>query len=187
MATATAEQQPTEGDAKKPATGEGAAPPPNGKKDDEQGAGSSASVLADLAKERDRRQALEAELEAEKSKHKTEHEKALDEAKKAGAAEAELAANRRIVRSEVKAAAGGKVSDPEDAAALLGDLDRFIVKGEVDTKAIAAAIDELVKSKPYLAASSGKKPAALPGGGKDQAASGSSFNDEIRRRIHRGG
>jgi len=187
VATATAEGQQPEGEAKKPETGQPAAPPPTGKKDDENGAGSPTQVLADLASERGKRQRLETELEELRKKTMTDAEKAVADAKKEGREEATLEANRRIVASEVKAAAGGKVADPSDATALLGDLDRFIVKGEVDTKAIAAAIDELVKSKPYLAAGATKKPAALPGGGKEQAASGSSFNDELRRRIHRDG
>ena len=187
MATATAEGQQPEGGATKPETGQGAPPPPQGKKDDENGAGSPTQVLADLASERSKRQKLETELEELRKKTMTDAEKAVAEAKEEGKKEATLEANRRIVASEVKAAAGGKLSDPGDAAALLGDLDRFIVKGEVDTKAIAAAIDELVKAKPYLAAGAAKKAAALPGGGKSEAASGSSFNDELRRRIHRGG
>ena len=66
---------------------------------------------------------------------------------------------------------------------MLGDLDRFIVKGEVDSKAITSAIDELVKAKPYLAAAGKARP--LPGGGATQS-SGTSFNDTIRRKI-RGG
>ena len=36
--------------------------------------------------------------------------------------------------------------------------------GDVDGKAIAKAIDALVKAKPYLAPQ-GSRPAALPGGG----------------------
>lgn len=186
MTTAAAEGTAAGAATEKPETGPPATPPPNGKKDDENGAGSPTQVLADLASERGKRQKLETELEELRKKTMTEAEKAVAAAKEEGRKEATLEANRRIVASEVKAAAGGKLSDPGDAAALLGDLDRFIVKGEVDTKAIAAAIDELVKSKPYLAAAGGKKPAALPGGGKSEAASGSSFNDELRRRIHRG-
>jgi len=67
---------------------------------------------------------------------------------------------------------------------LLGDLDRFIVKGEVDTKAISSAIDDLVKAKPYLAPAGKARP--LPGGAAT-ATPGSGFNEELRRRIHRAG
>lgn len=130
------------------------------------------------------RDAAARERDELKSRTQSAEEKALDAARKEGEATANLAANRRIVRSEIKAAAGGVLSDPEDAAALLGDLDRFVVKDEVDTKAIKSAIDELVKSKPYLAPAGKARP--LPGGGATQTG-GSSFNDELRRRIHRGG
>ena len=188
MGTATAEgTQPTP----TPATGEGkeAPTPPTGqqptKTEDGNGAGSQTAVLADLAKERDKRQKLEEEITELKKKQMTEAEKAVADAKEEGKKEATLEANRRIVKSEIKAAAGGKLSNPEDAAALIGDLDRFITaKGEVDDKAIAAAIDDLVKSKPYLAAN-GSKAKALPGGGKEHT-TGSSFNDTLRRQI-RGG
>lgn len=128
---------------------------------------------------------LTAERDDLKSKTQTDSEKAIDAARKEGRAEAELTANRRIVRSEIRAIAGGKVSDPEDAAALLGDLDRFITaKGDVDLKAISSAIDELVRQKPYLTANGGRT-RALPGGGATQS-SGSSINDAIRQKI-RGG
>lgn len=148
-----------------------------------EGAGSHRQVLAELAEERRKRQELETERDALKARSQTDAEKAIDAAKKEGATEATTAANKRIVRSEIRAAAGGKVSDPEDAAALLGDLDRFIVKGEVDSKAISAAIDELVKAKPYLAPAGKAKP--LPGGGANQS-SGFSINDDIRARAGRG-
>lgn len=135
------------------------------------------------AKAERERDAAAAERDELKTRTQSAEEKALDAAKKEGAAEATTAANRRIVKSEIRAAAAGKVSDPEDAAHLLGDLDRFIVKDEVDSKAISAAIADLVKAKPYLAPAGRAKP--LPGGGATQN-SGVSFNDEIRRRI-RGG
>lgn len=145
--------------------------------------------IAALRAEREARAAAERERDAArqeaddlKAKHQTAEEKAINDAKKEGATEATLAANRRIVRSEIKAAAGGKLTDPGDAAGLLGDLDRFIVKDEVDEKAIASAIDDLVKAKPYLAATGGGKARPLPGGSATQN-SGSSFNDTLRDKM----
>lgn len=80
-------------------------------------------------------------------------EKAIAEAKAAGRKEALSTANDRLVRAEVRAAAAGKLADPGDAAALLGDLNQYVGDdGEPDTKAISKAIDDLVKSKPYLRA-----------------------------------
>lgn len=62
-------------------------------------------------------------------------------------------ANARIIRSEVRAAAAGKLSDPRDALRFL-DLDQFEVDedGVADEDKIAEAIEDLVKNKPYLAA-----------------------------------
>lgn len=58
----------------------------------------------------------------------------------------------QLVRAELRAAATGKLRDPADALALV-DLDAFTgTAGDVDTAAIAAAVDQLVKDKPYLAA-----------------------------------
>lgn len=127
--------------------------------------------------------ALRAENDDLRAKTQTEAEKAVAAAKKEGRAEAEAEANRRIVRSELRAISATRVSDPEDAAALLGDLDRFVVKGEVDTKAITSAIDELVKAKPYLAPAGKARP--LPGGSATQS-SGVSINDAIRQKAGRG-
>lgn len=72
--------------------------------------------------------------------------------------EALAAANERILRSEVKAAAAQKLTDPGDALRLL-DLSQFEVDddGNVDEQEIADAIDDLLTKKPYLAAQGGKR------------------------------
>src|SRR5690625_7382824 len=71
--------------------------------------------------------------------------------------EALAKANARIVRSEVKAAAAGKLADPSDAYKFL-DLDQFEVDddGNVDVDEIAEAIDGLIKNKPYIASHDGR-------------------------------
>lgn len=183
---------PATGTTPPPATGAATTPPPPAKdppkNEDPEGLGEAGlrALRAERARadEAERKRiAAEAERDELRTKNQTAEEKAIEAAKKAGRDEATLEANRRIARSEIKAAAGGKLQDAEDAASFLGDLDRFIVKGEVDSKAITSAIDELVKAKPYLAAAGKARP--LPGGGATQS-SGTSFNDTIRRRI-RGG
>lgn len=67
-------------------------------------------------------------------------------------------ANLRIVKSEIRVAAAGKLSDPADA---LNFIDPATVdvddEGNVDSAAIAAAIDELLTKKPYLAAQGGSR------------------------------
>lgn len=114
-----------------------------------------AKAEKELKKLRDEAAAREAEA-------MSESEKAIAAAKAEGVSEATAAANRRIVRSEVKALAAKKLNDPADAVAML-DLDQFEVDGdgEVDEEAITAALDALVAAKPYLAAS------PRPGGAGD--------------------
>ena len=104
---------------------------------------------------------------------------------RANAAEAKLAAkdkdlesvlsqvNQRYVRSEVKAAAKGKLSDPGDAFKFL-NLSDFKVSedGEVDGEAINTAIDDLLKKKPYL----GAQRARAEGSGEGGARSGDAGN-----------
>lgn len=181
---------PATGTTPPPATGAATPPPAKDPPKNEDPEGLGEAGLRTLRAERARadeaerkRLAAEAERDELRTKNQTAEEKAIEAAKKSGRDEATLEANRRIARSEIKAAAGGKLQDAEDAASFLGDLDRFIVKGEVDSKAITSAIDELVKAKPYLAAAGKARP--LPGGGATQS-SGTSFNDTIRRKI-RGG
>lgn len=97
--------------------------------------------------EKARADALQAKLDGKEAEHAAAQEKAATEA-------AALAkANARIVRSEVKAAAKGVLTDPQDAYKFL-DLDEFEVDddGNVDEAAIAAALKALVAAKPYLAA-----------------------------------
>lgn len=68
------------------------------------------------------------------------------------------AANERILRAEVRAAAASKLADPADALRFI-ELSDFEVgsDGDVDATAISAAIDSLIESKPYLAAQSGRR------------------------------
>ncbi|MFG3228119.1 hypothetical protein ACGF07_25505 [Kitasatospora sp. NPDC048194] len=130
-------------------------------------------------------------LAAEKARRKAEAERRRAAEKRAADLEAELAAakkgdggpdedqirrdattaataraNERILRSEVRAAAAGKLSDPRDALRFL-DLTRFEVDedGQVDEDEIAEAIDDLVKSKPYLAATAGSTKPRFEGTG----------------------
>lgn len=101
---------------------------------------------------------------------------ALEAARREAAADATSKANTRILRSEVKAAAAGKLADPTDALRLL-DLDKFEVDddGNVDEDEIADAIDDLIKNKPYLAVQDGKR---FKGG-----ADGGARNDATKKQI----
>ena len=85
------------------------------------------------------RDALKAQLEGREAEHAAAQEKqrARDEAL--------AVANKRILSAELRAAAKGKLADPSDAALYI-NLDEFEVSedGEVDSDALASAIDDLL-------------------------------------------
>lgn len=80
-------------------------------------------------------------------------------------------ANERIVRSEIKSAAAGKLQNPAIAVRLL-DLSDFEVDedGNVDEDEIAQAIDDLLEKEPYLAVQSGGGPKFDSARGKPKVA-----------------
>lgn len=145
-----------------------------------------------LEKERDARKlaereakATKAELEKLRKEHQTEQEKALEEAVSTAKAEVLTEANKRVLRAEVRAAAAGKMN-PGLAVKLL-DLDDFDVddNGEVDGKAIAKAIDQLIKDTPGLATNGDGKNTrgSADGGARGGGGGGQSMNDLIRNRM----
>jgi len=96
---------------------------------------------------------LDSELEKARTAQLGEQERAVEEARQAGRAEARGEANEVLLRAEATAKAAGKLRDPSDAPAMLGNLDRFLdAAGNIDGDAMVAALDELVTAKPYLAA-----------------------------------
>lgn len=126
-------------------------------------------------------------LAAMKGKLKTERARAreLEQrlAEKDGADEAEQArrkaetealarANARILKAEIRAAAKGRLADPKDALTFL-DLEQFEVgeDGDIDTEEIEDAIEDLLKSKPYLAAATAKRFQGTGDGGAARKAS----------------
>lgn len=160
---------------------------------DDGGRGGKEQLLADLARERDRRQAAEREAkrtEAELAKLRessmSDQEKAIEQARREARAEANGAFNKRLVQADVRAAAAGKLTDPEDAIRFL-DLDTFAVNddGETDKKAITAAVAQLVKDKPYLAAGATRPTGDADQGARGAGAGSSSMNDLIRNAIRR--
>lgn len=106
---------------------------------------------------------------------KSEHDKALEQARKeageTAGKEATAKANRRIIRAEVKAAAAGTFADADDAVALL-DLEQFDIDddGEVDAKAIAKELDALLDRKPHLRAGGAKPQGSGDGGARTTTA-----------------
>jgi hypothetical protein len=123
--------------------------------------------------------AIQAKLDGKEAEHQAAQEKAATEA-------AALAkANDRIRRSEVKAAAKGVLADPADAYKFL-DLDAFEVSddGEVDEAAITAALEDLVKSKPYLAVQDGKRFKGDADGGTRKESSVSQLSEADMKRLY---
>lgn len=107
-----------------------------------------------LAKERETELAeLRRQLAA---KDKSPEENELEQARAEARAEAMTAANARVIRSEVKSAAAGKLRNPGLALKLL-DLSDFDVdeNGDVDTEQIQEAISDLLEENPELAAQGG--------------------------------
>ncbi|MCY0961564.1 hypothetical protein [Streptomyces sp. H27-H5] len=125
-----------------------------------------ASMKGKWRAERDRARQLEQRL-AEKD--------GADEAetiRRRAEQEAVTKANARIIRSEVKAAAKGVLADPADAYKFL-DLGQFEVDedGNLDEDEVADAIQELIKSKPYLAAAKATRFQGTGDGGAARKAS----------------
>jgi len=131
------------------------------------------AMKADRKAARDEARTLKAEFEKFKAqaalKDKPAEEQALEAARAEARAEVTTKANERLLRSELKAAATGKLADPTDAALFL-DLSAFDVNddGDVDSDALSDAIADLIARKPHLAAG---KPSRFDGGA-DQGAKG---------------
>ncbi|MFC9949200.1 hypothetical protein ACFVIN_01305 [Streptomyces prasinus] len=108
-----------------------------------------------LKAERERRRDLEARL-AERDKPADGDQPDPEALVRQAEATAMARVNERLVKAEVKAAAAGRLADPADAHRFL-DLTQFEVDddGNVDADEVADAIDDLLKSKPYLAAQGG--------------------------------
>ncbi|ALQ32168.1 hypothetical protein ATC04_17600 [Arthrobacter sp. YC-RL1] len=109
-----------------------------------------------------KKEAREAKAELERLKNSAGKSKEDQEAE-AERAQRDAAilnkANERIVRSEIKSAAAGKLQNPALAIRLL-DISEFEVDedGNVDEDEIAEAIDELLEREPYLAVQGGAGP-----------------------------
>lgn len=113
------------------------------------------AMKAKLKAERERRKAAEAENATLKVKpaEGASDEQAIREQARAEA-RAESLRERALDRLEAKAAR--LFADPEDARAYLGSkVEDFIDGDAIDTEAITDALEDLLKRKPYLAATAG--------------------------------
>lgn len=99
----------------------------------------------------------------------SENEKAIEAARKEAAenarTEVTTAYQRRLATADLRAAAGGKLTDPADAVRFI-DLDDLDLDedGSPTAKSVTAAIEKLLKEKPYLAADNPRRGTADGGG-----------------------
>ena len=164
-------------------TGDGQGP---GDEGDEGALGDAGKKALDSQKakwkaERDRRRQLEQQL-AEATKPKgTDGEPTAEQIRADAETAATAKANKRIIKAELKAAAAGKLADPNDVNAFI-DLDGFEVDadGELDPDEVTEAITDLLTRKPHLAAGGKRR---FQGGGDGGAGRGSkpkSLDAQIR-------
>ncbi|MEU7584426.1 hypothetical protein AB0B50_43380 [Streptomyces sp. NPDC041068] len=109
------------------------------------------------AREAAEQRASEAEQEAARLRRSNAAQRGTDLDALRDEIKAEFA--EQLVRAELRAAAAGKLRDPADALALLDVASLAGSGGDIDAAAVAAAVDQLVKDKPYLAADQGTAPA----------------------------
>ncbi|WP_327385666.1 hypothetical protein [Streptomyces sp. NBC_01207] len=136
------------------------------------------------AREAAEKRATEAEAEASRLRRSNAAQKPGDLDALREEIRSEFAA--QLVRAEVRAAAAGRLRDPADALALVDVAALTSKGGEVDVKAVTAAVEQLVTDKPYLAAPDQNRPAPMWGDvGAGQRESGepepATPHDRLRR------
>jgi hypothetical protein len=120
------------------------------------------NLKAALAKERSANKLTAKELATLKAErdaqNKSPEENALEAARREGETAAEKRSNERLVKSELRSAAKGKLSNVADALVFI-DVASIEVgeDGEVDTEALDTAIANLLIERPYLAAPDQKR------------------------------
>ncbi|MFJ9207502.1 hypothetical protein [Streptomyces sp. NPDC102264] len=116
---------------------------------------------AETAREAAEKRAAEAEQEAARLRRSNAATRGTDLDALRDEVRAEF--TEQLVRAELRAAAAGKLRDPADALALLDVSALAGSGGDIDAAAVAAAVDQLVKDKPYLAAADPSAPAPVWG------------------------
>ncbi len=106
---------------------------------------------------------LQRKLDALTEATASEAEKAVIKARKEGEQAATAKFVTKLAESAVRSAATGKFRDVTDAVDhLRGRLSEFVTAdGDIDDKAVTAALDKLLKDKPHWAAT-GSNPGRLP-------------------------
>ncbi|MFH8593097.1 hypothetical protein [Streptomyces rimosus] len=124
---------------------------PKAGEDQDQGAESD-DQADELSRERAAREAAEREVARLRRSNAAQKGTDLDALR----AEVRDEFTHQLVRAEIRAAAAGRLRDPADALALVDAAALAGKGGDIDTAAVAAAVDQLVKDKPYLAAESAR-------------------------------
>lgn len=137
-------------------------------------------LRAEAAKYRTAAKQAQSEAEKVKAAQMTEAERAIAEAKSAGAAEAVARFGRRLARTEFDNAAGRRNPDFDTSAALeFLDLGKFVGEdGEPDVKAIKAAVAKLVPEPP-------KGPPSYDGGARTAPPGQADMNRIMREALGR--
>jgi hypothetical protein len=125
--------------------------------------------------------ALQAKLDGKDAEHQAaqEAQRIKDDAL--------AAANERILKAEIRAAAKGKVADEAlaDLSALMNLSDLEVGSdGEVDASQIAQAIDDLIASKPYLAAQRKRFEGSADGGARNGATQPTQLSEADVKRLY---
>lgn len=123
--------------------------------------------------ERDRRKELEQELAAERAKKATDDQPTPEQIREQARTEARAEALRERALDRLEAKAARLLADPEDARRFLGNqIEDFIDGDKVDNAAITEAIEELIKTKPYLAAATAPRFQGTGDGGARKGSGG---------------
>lgn len=116
---------------------------------------------------------------------KPEQERAVAAAREEGENAARAAMNQERVLDKIEVASAGKFRDIEDARLRLGQrADEFLKDGQIDTAAIAAAVDKVLENAPHLKADVKGKPRPDPSQGPrgGEGAVGEQGRAEAQRR-----
>jgi hypothetical protein len=141
-------------------------------------------LRAAIADERKRREKAQRELDDLRKTKMTDDERALAEAEERGAARVRAELAQRMLEAEVRGLAAPRLADPQDAVRLLDLGELLDGDGTYDRGQIEAALDELVKAKPYLARGASNGAAArVPPGARDSGGTGQSADDFLRQMV----
>lgn len=119
---------------------------------------------------------LKADAEAAKLAAMSDAERAIEEARSAGRAEATAESTGKVFAAELRAAVAGKIQptaaldltlDPEAAVRQLGLTEIPVTAdGAIDSEALSQAVTQYVEARPYLAAGATPPPGSIDQGAR---------------------